>query len=370
MRRRLAALVGAVAAVGLSSCSQSAVDVGAPEVDDISPTSSLPVAAPSTTPPPTTTTPSATTAATETTIASEARAIELCSYETTFVLGPVENAALDEASGLVASRRHRGVIWSHNDGGEMPGLFAIAPDGGDLGFHLLGLDDVDDVEDIAIVDGRGSNDGDDILLADIGDNGVTRPSIRVYRFAEPDPSVVSPISDVETLEFVYPDRPHNAETLLVDQANDRIVIVTKEQRVVDGVPPELGPTAPSLVFEGPLGGHGSDPIVLSPAGVLDTPALETRTVADASTLISLLGFGGIPTGGDVSPDGTLIALRTYETIWLFPRLAERSVAESLASDPCQVRVAPESQGEAVAFFGDSLITLSEGVNQPLLELRP
>jgi len=377
MRRRLPALVLAIGVVALASCSDTDDDAAVTTLDrpttvDAAPSDAAqPDPEPSSTAATTTTSASTTTStttsseSTTTTVAPEA--LELCSYDNTFVLGQVQNPALDEASGLVASRRHGGVIWAHNDGGENPGLFAIATDGTDLGFHPLVVDGVSDMEDIAMISGP---NGDDILLADIGDNGARRASIRIYRFAEPDPTVIAPITDVEVIDFVYPDRPHNAEVLLFDEANGQIVIVTKEQDVVDGIPPELGPTAPSFVFAGPLDAQRRGPIELFAVGMLDTPLLETRTTALTTHPISLLGFGGIPTGGDVSPDGALIALRTYETIWLWPRLAERSVAEALVSDPCQVRVAPEGQGEAVAFFGNSLITLSEGSNRPLFELRP
>ncbi len=299
-------------------------------------------------------------------MAPDARALELCSYRQTFALGQVENSELDEASGLVASRRHPEVLWTHNDGSGA-GLFALGIDGTDLGFRSTEIDGARDVEDIALVSGP---DGDDILLADIGDNRAIRPSIRIYRFAEPDPTMLAPITDVEVLEFVYPDRPHNAEVLLVDESNNRIVLVTKEQQQVDGLPAELGPTAPAFIFEGPLDGHGAEPVVLTAAGTLDAPLLETRTVTATADPVSLFGIGGLPTGGDVSVDGALIALRTYETIWVWPRQPDRSVAESLASDPCQAPIAPEEQGEAVAFHNGSLVTVSEGLNPYLFELRP
>lgn len=301
-----------------------------------------------------------------TTVAPEGSALELCGFETTLVRGQVANPALDEASGLVASRRHRGVLWSHNDGADA-GLFALGTDGADLGVHPVSIDGARDIEDIAMVSGP---TGDEILLADIGDNRAIRPSIRIYRFAEPDPAVVAPIIDVDVLEFVYPDRPHNAEVLLVDEDAGRIVIVTKQQQLVDGVPPEIGPTQKSLVFEGPLDGHGDGPVVLDAIGTFDAPLLETRTVADTPHPFTLLGFGGVPTGGDVAPDGRLIALRTYETIWVWDRPAGRSVGETLASEPCQVRVAREPQGEAVAFLDGTVLTVSEGVNPSLFELGP
>ena len=358
MRRRLPALALAIGAVALAACSDASPSDASPSDTELSSTAAITTVVVST---------PISSQSTTTTVAREAQALKLCSYDTSFVLGQVQSPALDEASGLVASRRHGGVIWAHNDGGENPGLFAIAADGTDLGFHPLVIDGVSDLEDLAMISGP---KGDDVLLADIGDNGARRASIRIYRFAEPDLGVIAPITDVEVIDYVYPDRPHNAEVLLVDEANSQIVIVTKEQDVVDGIPPELGPTAPSFVFAGPLDARRRGPVELFAVGMLDTPLLETRTTALTPNPISLLGFGGLPTGGNVSPDGALIALRTYETIWLWPRLPGRSVAEALASDPCQVRVAPEAQGEAVAFFGNSLITLSEGANRPLFELRP
>jgi hypothetical protein len=377
VRRRLHRFVAALGTVTIASC-VTAVDTSS-TTSSQTPTASPPTTISDTvataTATTTTTTSTAAIGTTATTISTttatsvrspEDLARELCSFEATVVRGQVANPALDEASGLVASRRHGGVLWSHNDGADA-GLFAIGLDGADLGFHPLMVEGARDVEDMALVSGP---TGDDILLGDIGDNGANRPSIRIYRFAEPDPSVVAPITDVEVLEFVYPDRPHNAEVLLVDEDAARIVIVTKEQQRVDGVPRELWPTAVSFVFEGPLDGHGAGPVQLDALGTFDAPLLETRTVAEDPHPISLLGLGGLPTGGDVSPDGRLIALRTYETIWVWARQPGQSVGQALVSDPCQVPVAPERQGEAVAFLDGTLLTVSEGLNPFLFELGP
>jgi hypothetical protein len=369
MRRGvIPACLTTVCAVALTACTAD-VDTAAPATTTTPrPTTVAPTTVAPTTVAPTTTTVAPTTTGLATaTVPPQERLIELCGSPTSFLLGQVEHPELDEASGLVASRRHRDVIWAHNDGGEDTGLFALGLDGADLGFHRVLLDDAVDIEDIAMVSGP---DGDDVLLADIGDNGTSRTSIRLFRFAEPEPWAIEPITDVEVLEFEYPDRPHNAEVLLVDEANDRLVIVTKEQRQTDGIPPDLAPTAPSFVFEGPLDGHSGEPVALTAAGMLDAPLLETRTVAATPHPASLLGIGGLPTGGDVSADGAIIALRTYETIWVWARPLGRSVAESLADEPCQAQIAPEPQGEAVAVRGDSLITVSEGVNPNLFELRP
>lgn len=382
MRRPLRLAAVAVALLGAASCSTGADDTSATDTPPTSPVTATPATTGAATTPvtstPVTSTPVTSTPVTAApataatsdppdTLPPQARALELCGSSTSFVLGRVASAALDETSGIVASRQHRDVLWAHNDGGDDVGVFAVGSDGTDLGFHPLVLDGAIDVEDVAMVSG---SDGDDLLLADIGDNRSARPTIRIYRFAEPDPASTQPITDVEVLEFVYPDRPHNAEVLLVDEDAGRVVIVTKEQRQVEGIPPELGPTEPSFVFEGPLDGHDGTPVALTPAGTLDAPLLATRTVAIPPHPTSLLGLGGLPTGGDVSADGALVALRTYETIWLFPRVSGRSVAEALAGDPCQAAIAPETQGEAVAFTSRSLVTISEGTAPDIFELRP
>jgi hypothetical protein len=314
--------------------------------------------------PPTSSDPSsaATSLATSGTVATpDDAAAELCSRTEGAPAGAVVNSDLDEASGLVASRVHPGVFWSHNDGPDGR-VFAMGSDGADLGVHPLVGEGFVDFEDVAIVSG---SDGDDLLLADLGDNRLERSSIRIHRFAEPDPAAPGPVDDVEILEYVYPDRPHNAETLLVDEANDRIVIVTKEQTDGTAAPEGLGPTEPSLVFEGALGDASEAAIELTPVATIDMPALERRTALSPGHPAGLLGAAGVPTGGDVSADGQLVAIRTYETVWLWGRDDGQTVAEALTSRPCEVATILERQGEAVGFDGDGLVTLGEGVNQPL-----
>ena len=290
MRRRLAPLVVAMTATSLASCASSDEPSGgstAPETTSVVTTTTANTGSTTSSPTTADTTSTSPAPAPDT---PETRALELCSSRQPFVLGQVENPTLNEASGLVASRRHPEVLWTHNDGSGA-GLFGLGIDGTDLGFHPLVIDGARDVEDIAVVSGP---HGDDILLADIGDNGARRPGIRIYRFAEPNPSVIAPITDVQVLDFTYPDRPHNAEVLLVDESNNRIVLVTKEQQQVDGLPPELGPTAPAFIFEGPLDGESGEPIVLTAAGTLDAPLLETRTVSTTPSPSACSASAGCP----------------------------------------------------------------------------
>ena len=289
-----------------------------------------------------------------------AGAAALCARTGTAEAGPVRIADLTEASGLVASRTHPGVFWTHNDGSDAR-LFAVGEDGAELGVFDLGVD-VTDVEDIALVAG---DSGFDLLLADIGDNGRERSSIRLLRVPEPDPSRPGELEAVQTLELVYPDGPHNAEALLVDETNGVLVIVTKEQDESGNAPEGLGATLPALVFEGPLDPAGDGPTELVAVGTIDLPALQSMSTRAPAHPVELFGAAGVVTGGDVAPDGSMVALRTYQTIWLWDRLGDQPLAEALGGEPCEVAVEFERQGEAVAFAGGGLATLGEGSDRLL-----
>jgi hypothetical protein len=101
--------------------------------------------------------------------------------------------------------------------------------------------------------------------------------------------------------------------------------------------------------------------------------VAVRTHGHRGERSTIFGFGGVITGGDVSADGSFVALRTYEAVWVWPRGDEQSVAQSVsravvAGQPCQVVSISELQGEAVAFDGDEMVTIGEGVQQPINQL--
>src|SRR5687768_15777257 len=95
-------------------------------------------------------------------------------------VGVMRHFAIAESSGVVASRRFPGVVWTHNDGG-FQFLFAVNQTGKMLGaFQVVG--NLVDWEDIA-ADGAGN-----LYLADTGTNGMARTHVAVHRVKEPNPS--------------------------------------------------------------------------------------------------------------------------------------------------------------------------------------
>jgi hypothetical protein len=122
-------------------------------------------------------------------------------------VGHVRDKALDEASGLVMSRKCPGVYWTHNDGNDGV-LYAIAADGSERGKTKIDAK-FRDWEDIA-ADADGN-----LYLADVGNNQRERQRLTVYRIAEPDPAKTRK-ADVDVVwRLSYPERPFNCESLLV-----------------------------------------------------------------------------------------------------------------------------------------------------------
>jgi hypothetical protein len=92
--------------------------------------------------------------------------------------GTFADPRIGESSGVAASRRSPGVLWTHNDSGDRPYLFATDTSGAALGtFSVTGARNVD-WEDIALGRCAGATC---LYLADTGDNNERRSSVALYR---------------------------------------------------------------------------------------------------------------------------------------------------------------------------------------------
>lgn len=264
---------------------------------------------------------------------------------------------LSETSGVVASQDHPGVVWAHNDSGHQPVVVASDLDGHEVGAFLLPLADTVDIEDIALHQGM-------LYLADIGDNDQVRPEVAIYRFPEPDPSGNEGVNEVETFRLRYPDGPHDAEAFLVDPGTGELVIVDKTFGVAADLSEGLLAAAPATVWVAspPFGPE----VELVPAGTVWLDQLDqAATAPPVGGLVGQLGIGGLATGADIRADGTLVAVRTYDSAWLFPRSPDQSVAEALGGEPCEAPTMVEEQGEAIAFLDAttrSFVTVAEGTH--------
>lgn len=229
---------------------------------------------------------------------------------------------LIEISGVAASRINPGVLYIHNDSGNPDQVYLTNGNGDNIGTLNMPVPNRD-WEDIAV--GPGPEPGKTyVYLGDIGDNNSVYPSVHIYRFLEPDLTglafpVTLNITNVDDIELKYPEGPVNAETLMVDPATKDIYIATKESN-------------------------------LSKIYVAKYP--QNTTSATVLTPVVELYFNKA-TGGDISPDGTEILLRSNELIWYWKLPAGTSISSGLMMQP---EVAPyannEPQGEGVGFAAD------------------
>ena len=173
-----------------------------------------------------------------------------------------------ESSGLAVSRRHPGVVWTHNDSGDEARLFAVGSDGRTRAVLTLAGAQARDWE--ALAAGRDDRGRPALFAGDIGDNNGVWPEVAVYRVAEP---VVLRDATVPAVRYRlrYADGPHNAEALLADPRSNRLYVATKA---------ESG------------GGLYRAPARLDPAGVnvLQRVARVPPVVTDGAFLPSGRGF--------------------------------------------------------------------------------
>jgi hypothetical protein len=130
---------------------------------------------------------------------------------------------IPEASGLAIGRRNPGIIWSHNDSGHATELFALDAATGALRGRVRVPVRTRDWE--AIAAGR-CPAGHCLYIADIGDNGLARRRVEIYRVPEPapgDPETSKP----EAFSAAYADGRHNAEALFV--VGDDLFVVTRDR---------------------------------------------------------------------------------------------------------------------------------------------
>lgn len=248
---------------------------------------------------------------------------------------------------MCASRLHDNVLWTHNDKGHSAQLFAVTTAGELVAAIDFGSVDAQDWEDIAI--GPGPESGVPYLyVGDIGDNAHMRPEVVVYRIAEPTWSAATELPVRQSvvpaaLRFRYPDgQGHNAEALLSDPLTGDLYVVTKMA------------TGESEVYRA-AAPHD--------AGVTRTFELVRRLNFSLPPLA-----GAEVTGGDISPAGDRVLVRTYSTAFLWTREPDQTMTEALARAPCTAAIPPfETNGEAIGFAADDsgYFTLSEGVSSPI-----
>ena len=273
----------------------------------------------------------------------------LLSYGQPATIATIKDKSVAESSGLVASRTTPGAYWTHNDSGDGPFIYAFDTRGDSLGtFRVTGAQ-AQDWEDIAAGPGPQPNRSY-LYIGDIGDNDGVRPEVVIYRVAEPSLSPATrnftkkrpgSTEPAEAIRLKYPDGKHDAEALLVHPRTGNLYIVTKV--------PIVNPS----VYEAVAPVTAGQSITMRKIGEVHVPSL----------------FGGVITGGSISPDGRRVALCDYFQGYEITLPAGSSNFDAIWKQKMTgFDLGKRKQGESITYRldGKALLATSEGKQPPLI----
>ena len=229
---------------------------------------------------------------------------------------------LIEISGMTPSLLHENVLWVHNDSSDDARLYGINAVSCDVVAEVR-LRGVRARDFEAIASSRDARGRPVLWVGDIGDNRDSWPFVTLHRIREPK-KLGSTTRRTTSWKFTYPDRPHNAETLLA---------------------------------------HGTSTWVatwqLASGGLYSVPRDESGG-GDVQVAERVGDVGSLITDGALSPDGKSYVLRDYLDLHVYQGSPPGRRVARLA-------LPNQTQGEAIAWSanGEYLYTASEGEDRLL-----
>ncbi len=206
----------------------------------------------------------------------------------------IQNKSIKESSGLACSTRDEHLLWTHNDSGHMPIIYALSDTGKDLGTWFLdGLESID-WEDMDAFEYQGRHY---LLVADSGDNYRLLWEHRINIIEEPVPGTEresrSALTPAWSVRYQFEDNlSYDVEAVAVDTLRNKIVLLSKRHK-------------PTLIFE----------LALKPA----SPE-QLQTAIKTGELPQIVH----PSALDFSSDGQLMSINTYRRIHRFSRVRDES----------------------------------------------
>ncbi|MGH9258510.1 MAG: hypothetical protein ACRD08_01235, partial [Acidimicrobiales bacterium] len=240
----------------------------------------------------------------------------------------IRSDRLQETSGVAVSRAHRGLLWSHNDSGNDPYLYATDLSGGDRGRVRVADAGAVDWEDLAL----GlcpTAPGECLYIADTGDNARQRRSVTIYAVREPAPP--TPGGDATTLvtrrlRLSYPGGPRDVEALYV--APDGALFLVSKVR-----------SGSARVYRVDRARWGADTVVRAVV-VQELRIPRSQPVSGAA----------------MRAHGRLVALRVPDEVLFFAPAADGTLVP-WSGPPCRLP-GLQAQGEALAVVDDSTLVLT------------
>jgi hypothetical protein len=263
---------------------------------------------------------------------------------------------LIEGSAATLSHTQPGVVFTINDSGSEPLLFALDTTGADRGVWRIGGARNLDWEAASVgpcgvrADSAAPPPNECVYIGDTGDNGATRTSRDLYRVAEPGARAAGFMGALaaQRLSYRYSDQPHDVEAMYVAPNADTYLIT---KRRLKGPGNRL---RPALVFRIAASAWDST--------VVQAQLMDSLPVVPGSAPMRQI------TDAALSSDGSFLAVRTYAQVYVFATDSSTGrVRHAIPPAVCNIGSLGRWQGEGVTWFGRSekLLLTSEGQRSPM-----
>jgi hypothetical protein len=251
-------------------------------------------------------------------------------------VGEIDDPRINESSGLAFSRRGQNILWTHNDSGDGPNLYAMDTNGHLRGIFAVSGAQAYDWEEMAACTLEGTPC---LVVADTGDNDEIREMCTLYWVPEPEvsesgPVVTGTVTALHRLEFVYEDGPRDCEAIAVAEDGRTVYLISKTGKK----------HLPCQVYE----------IALPAAPWVGTLVARAVAQLDIPKVVAL----------DFAPDGQRAIVLTYGDAFEYTRHPGQSWREVFFSSPQTLAMPWRSQGEAICYGPDSLTLYLTSENLP------
>jgi hypothetical protein len=246
--------------------------------------------------------------------------------------------SLTEASSASMSREQPGVLFTINDSGNEPLLYALDTTGHARGiWRITGATNVD-WEATAIAPCAPGDARPCVYIADTGDNMFDRPTYTIYRVQEPavGDSLLRDSLRAERIDFSYGGEHVNVEAMYVGPRGDIYLI----EKLLPKFVPWMGSNARMFVI------HGGRAVPF-----LDS-TIPLTMISDAA----------------LSPDAHHVVIRTPKVALVFEAdSASGRINPWSKSTLCRLTILRQHQGEGVSWVNDAgrMVFTSEGRGAPL-----